>query len=250
MGCIWEPLRRFPFPVALSRCLLERRPVAKTSRKSCRQPRNAREREHGLQPHAWSCSGARTRAAAPQPASQAIAVIGGAAAAMPRSQTECCPRAKDGKHPLPHRPQRLQRHRGRSIVGSSGGATNQLQQGELGDAARSVRALRLELPSPEEGDEDIVRQHVRAQFSPQNHRLASNMTYDLHATAPMGRHCRYTPQRCANHWVHGARHVDGFARAVHAHWDEVLGYQLSVCCMRSNRKPLDTTLTPTGLPQQ
>ena len=166
--------------------LFKRRPVATTSRKSCRQPRNAREREHGLQPHAWSCSGARTRAAAPQPASQAIAVIGGAAAAMPRSQTECCPRAKDGKHPLPHRPQRLQRHRGRSIVGSSGGATNQLQQGELGDAARSVRALRLELPSPEEGDEDIVRQHVRAQFSPQNHRLASNMTYDLHATAPIG----------------------------------------------------------------
>ena len=50
----------------------------------------------------------------------------------------------------------------------------------------------------------------------------------------MGRHCRYTPQRCANHWVHGARHADGFARAVRAHWDEILGYQLSVCCMRSN----------------
>ena len=44
----------------------------------------------------------------------------------------------------------------------------------------------------------------------------------------MGRHCRYTPQRCANHWVHGVRHVDGFARAVHAHWDEILGYQLSL----------------------
>ena len=27
--------------------------------------------------------------------------------------------------------------------------------------------------------------------------------------------------------MHGVRHVDGFARAVHAHWDEILGYQLS-----------------------
>ena len=133
----------------------------------CIPPRDANcttraAREHGPEPNAWSCSGARTRAAAPQPASQTIEVIGSAAAAMPRSQTGCCPCAKDGQHQLPVRPQRLQRHRDRSIVGPSGGATDQLQQGELGDAAGSVRALRLELPSPEEGDEDVVRQHVRA----------------------------------------------------------------------------------------
>ena len=41
-------------------------------------------------------------------------------------------------------------------------------------------------------------------------------------------HCRYTPQRCAGHWVHGVTSADELVQEVRSRWREILGYPLSL----------------------
>ena len=40
-------------------------------------------------------------------------------------------------------------------------------------------------------------------------------------------HCRYTPQRCATHWIHHVRTVDDIVGALAERWQEILAYPLS-----------------------